>query len=255
MLALITGASSGIGREAAKILAHRGYSLILVARRLDRLEELAADILEVYDVDVNIVDCDLSDEKNCYRLYKSVEHEGVDLLVNNAGFGTFGEFTKTDLKTETQMIDLNCKAVHILTKLFLKDMTERNSGYILNVASSAGLMKGGPFMAAYYATKSYVVNLTRAINEELLEQGSNVYVGALCPGPVDTEFNEVAGVHFGLNGMSAKKCAIEGLYNALEKRKMIIVPTLQMKLLSVAAQIVPSRILLAISSGIQSKKS
>ncbi|MCC8192172.1 MAG: SDR family oxidoreductase [Ruminococcus sp.] len=255
MLALITGASSGIGREAAKILAHRGYSLILVARRLDRLEELAADILEVCDVDVSIVDCDLSDEKNCYRLYKSVEHEKVDLLVNNAGFGTFGEFTKTDLKTETQMIDLNCKAVHILTKLFLKDMTERNSGYILNVASSAGLMKGGPFMAAYYATKSYVVNLTRAINEELLEQGSNVYVGALCPGPVDTEFNEVAGVHFGLKGMSAKKCAIEGLYNALEKRKMIIVPTLEMKLLSAAAQIVPSRILLAISSGIQSKKS
>ncbi|MCD8328996.1 MAG: SDR family oxidoreductase [Ruminococcus sp.] len=255
MLALVTGASSGIGREAAKILAHRGYSLILVARRLDRLEELAADILETYDVDVSIVDCDLSDEKNCYRLYKSVEHENVDLLVNNAGFGTFGEFTKTDLKTETQMIDLNCKAVHILTKLFLKDMTERNSGYILNVASSAGLMKGGPFMAAYYATKSYVVNLTRAINEELLEQGSNVYVGALCPGPVDTEFNEVAGVHFGLKGMSAKRCAIEGLYNALEKKKMIIVPNLQMKLLSAAAQIVPSRILLAISSGIQSKKS
>ncbi len=254
MLALITGASSGIGREFAKILAHRGFSLILVARRLDRLEELAADILECCDVDISLVDCDLADEKNCYRLYKSIEHEKVDVLINNAGFGTYGSFLDTDLKTETQMIDLNCKSIHILTKLFLKDMNEKNKGYILNVASSAGLMQGGPYMAAYYATKSYVVNLTRAINEELKEQGSRVYVGALCPGPVNTEFNKVAGVSFSLGGISAKDCAIEGAYGMLKERKMIIVPTLKMKLLTVVSRFIPTRALLFATGLIQSKK-
>lgn len=254
MLALITGASSGIGSEFAKILAYRGYSLILVARRLDRLEELAADILERYDVDISVVDCDLSDEKNCLSLYQSVEHEKVDVLVNNAGFGAYGEFSDTDLTTETKMIDVNCKAVHILTKLFLKDMERKNSGYILNVASSAGLMSGGPYMAAYYATKSYVVNLTRAINEELLEKGSDVYVGALCPGPVDTEFNKVAGVSFGLGGISAKNCAIEGVFGMLEKKKMVIVPTLSMKILTSLGRLVPVRLLLFVVGRLQKKK-
>lgn len=254
MLALITGASSGIGREFAKILAYRGFSLILVARRLDRLEELAADILEYCDVDISLVDCDLADERNCYRLYKSIEHEKVDVLINNAGFGAYGSFLKTDLKAETQMIDLNCKALHILTKLFLKDMNDKNSGYILNVASSAGLMQGGPYMAAYYATKSYVVNLTRAINQELMENKSNVYVGALCPGPVNTEFNEVAGVKFSLDGISAKECAIDGVYGMLEERKMIIVPTLKMKLLTAVSKFLPTRLVLFVSGLIQSKK-
>ena len=254
MLALITGASSGIGREFAKILAYRGFSLILVARRLDRLEELAADILECCDVDISLVDCDLADEKNCYRLYKSIEHEKVDVLINNAGFGAYGEFLKTDLKAETQMINLNCKALHILTKLFLKDMNDKNNGYILNVASSAGLMQGGPYMAAYYATKSYVVNLTRAINQELMEDKSNVYVGALCPGPVNTEFNDVAGVKFSLGGISAKECAIDGVYGMLEERKMIIVPTLKMKLLTAVSKFLPTRLVLFVSGLIQSKK-
>ncbi len=254
MLALITGASSGIGREFAKVLAHRGFSLILVARRLDRLEELAADILEFCDVDISLVDCDLSDEKNCYRLYNSIGHEKVDVLINNAGFGAYGSFLDTELKTETKMIDLNCKSLHILTKLFVNDMNEKNKGCILNVASSAGLMQGGPYMAAYYATKSYVVNLTRAINEELKEQGSRVYVGALCPGPVNTEFDEVAGVRFSLGGISAKDCAIEGAYGMLEKRKMIIVPTLKMKLLTAVSRFLPTRPLLFVTGLIQSKK-
>lgn len=254
MLALITGASSGIGREFAKILAYRGFSLILVARRLDRLEELAADILENYDVDVNIVDCDLSDENNCYSLYQSVEHEKVDVLINNAGFGAYGEFSDTDLGIETKMIDVNCKAVHILTKLFLRDMEKKDFGYILNVASSAGLMSGGPYMATYYATKSYVVDLTRAVNEELHEKGSCVYVGALCPGPVDTEFNKVAGVSFSLGGISAKSCAIDGVYNMFEERKMIIVPTVMMKALTVLSRFVPTKPLLFITGKLQRRK-
>lgn len=254
MLALITGASSGIGREFAKILAHKGYSLILAARRLDRLEELAADILEWSDVDISIVDCDLSDEKNCYSLYKSVEHEKVDVLINNAGFGAYGEFSDLDLCTETKMIDVNCKAVHILTKLFLKDMESKNRGFILNVASSAGLMSGGPYMATYYATKSYVVNLTRAINEELFEKGSSVYVGALCPGPVNTEFNEVAGVSFDMDGITAKDCAIEGAYGMFDEKKMIIVPTIKMKILTTLSRFMPVRPLLKITGEIQKRK-
>lgn len=254
MLALITGASSGIGKEFAKILAHRGYSLILAARRVDKMEELAADILESYDVDIRIIDCDLSKESECKRLYETVEHEKVDVLINNAGFGLFGKFCDTDLSTETKMIDVNCKAVHILTKLFLKDMMAKNRGHILNVASSAGLMSGGPYMAAYYASKSYVVNLTRAINEELLEAESNVYVGALCPGPVNTEFNSVADVKFAMDGISAKECAIEGAYGMFDERRMVIIPTIKMKLSALAARIIPTRILLLITGAIQSTK-
>ena len=254
MLALITGASSGIGAEFAKILAHCGCSLILVARRLDRLEELAADILERYDVDISVIDCDLSDEKNCYRLYQTVKDENVDILINNAGFGAYGEFTKTDLEKETRMIDLNCKTVHILTKLFLKDMVKKDSGYILNVASSAGLISGGPYMAAYYATKAYVVSLTRAVNEELSERGSSVYLGALCPGPVDTEFNDVAGVSFGLSGISAKECAIDGVFGMFDERKTIIVPTLKMKLLTYFNKFLPQKPLMKIIGKLQKTK-
>lgn len=254
MLALITGASSGIGREFAKVLAHRGFSLILAARRVDRMEQLAADILEHTNVDIRIIECDLSRKSECLRLYDEVKDDGVDFLVNNAGFGLYGRFSDTNLETELNMIDVNCRAVHILTKLFLADMLKRDSGHILNVASSAGLMQGGPYMSTYYATKSYVVNLTRAINEELLEAESRVYVGALCPGPVNTEFNKVADVRFAMGGISAKECAIEGAYGALEEEKMIIVPTIPMKLCVAVSRLVPQRLLLLITGAVQELK-
>ena len=187
MLALITGASSGMGKDMAKILADRGYDLILVARRRDRLEDLANSL----SVNVNIVDLDLSIEKNVFKIYEKFKDKDIDLLINNAGFGLFGEFVATDLNTELKMIDVNIKAYHILTKLFLQDFVKKDKGYILNVCSSAGFM-AGPRLSTYYATKNYITKLTMAINEELRVKKSKVVISALCPGPVATEFNKVA---------------------------------------------------------------
>ena len=248
--ALVTGASSGIGYEMARVLSHLGYELILVARREGRLQKLQK-LLETHS---EIIVCDLSKEEECKELYKKVKEKDISVLINNAGFGLFGNFTETDLDKELSMINVNIKSVHILTKLFLKDFVKKDDGYILNVASSAGLMSGGPLMAAYYATKAYVVDLTRAVNTELADMGSNVYIGALCPGPVDTEFNDVADVKFEMKGISKKYCAKYALYNMFENRKMIIVPTAGMKLSVCASRFVPTRPLLEITKRIQQKK-
>lgn len=248
--ALITGASSGIGLEMAKILNYLGYKLILVARREERLKELNEEI----GADSVIIPVDLSDTDNCIELYERVKDLDVSVLINNAGFGLFGNFTETDLDKELQMINVNIKSVHTLTKLFLKDFVKKDEGYILNVASSAGLMAGGPLMATYYATKSYVVNLTRAINEELHSNCSNVYIGALCPGPVDTEFNKVAGVNFALKSITPKYCAKYAMHEMFDNRKMIIVPSGQMKISTIAAKFLPTKPLLNITRTMQEKK-
>ena len=138
MMALITGASSGMGRDMARVLSKMGYDLILVARRKNRLLELKQEL----DGNVTIIPMDLSIEENCFKLYEKVKSKQIDVVINNAGFGLFGEFVKTDLDTELKMIDLNVRAYHILTKLFLQDFVRRDSGYILNVCSSAGFMAG-----------------------------------------------------------------------------------------------------------------
>ena len=247
--ALITGASSGIGMEIAKELNKRGFNLILVARRLDRLQALK----EQLKGDITAICCDLSVENNCIELYNKVKDYDISILINNAGFGDIGYFSDTSLEREMEMIDTNCKALHILTKLFLKDFTEKNRGYILNVASSAGLMPGGPLMSAYYATKAYVVSLTSGISEELKSSGSRVSISALCPGPVDTEFNKVANVKFNLRSISAKKCAeiaVEGMF----KKKLIIVPSIDMKASYIASRILPRSIILPITKHMQTKK-
>lgn len=202
MLALITGASSGIGRDMARILSKKGYDLILVARRKERLLELKKEL----DTKVTTIAMDLSIEKNNYELYEKVKSKKIDVLINNAGFGLFGEFVKTEIDTELKMIDLNIKSYHILTKLFLQDFVRRDAGYILNVCSSAGFM-AGPRMATYYATKNYVTKLTMAINEELRVSKSNVTVSALCPGPVSTEFNDVAHGTFAIREASSYEVA------------------------------------------------
>ena len=181
MLALITGASSGIGRSFAYLLASRGYNLILVARRKKRL----VDIKDSVDVDVKVFDMDISTTFNCHKLYNKVKDMDIDVVINAAGFGLIGDFCNTSLDRELDMVDLNVKSLHTLTKLFLNDFVKKDRGYILNVASIAAFQPG-PLMATYYASKSYVYNLTIAINHELKVSKSNVYVGVLCPGPVDT---------------------------------------------------------------------
>lgn len=242
MIALITGASSGIGKELAKNLAGRGFNLILVARRPAKLKEVKEEIGMFSDVKIKLICRDLSKPEQCVDLYRQVERLNVDIVVNNAGFGLFGKFDQTDLDRELLMIDTNIKAVHILTKLFLQDFKRRNYGFILNVSSIAGFM-AGPLMATYYASKNYVLQLTRAISEELRQDGRNVYVGALCPGPVDTEFNSVAGSEFAIGGASAAEVA-EYAIEQMFKGKTIIIPKTEIKALAAVARAVPQRLML-----------
>lgn len=249
MKALITGASSGIGRDMARELAKRGCDLILVARRVNRLEEIKN---EITGVSVETIECDVSTEENCTKLYNSVKDKGVDMLVNNAGFGLAGEFLSTDLNKELNMIKTNVVAVHMLTKLFLKDFAEKDRGIILNVASSAAYM-AGPYLSTYYATKNYVRRLTEAVYRELKEKNSNVSVSVLCPGPVNTEFNDVANVKFALKGLSSEYVAGYAIEKAL-KGKLYIIPGLQMKLGVFLLRFIPNKLMLKISAHIQKKK-
>ena len=249
MIALITGASSGLGRSFAKILAKRGFNLVIVARRRQRLLELKHELVESYGVKVKILCHDLADPDECRQLYEEVERANIDILINNAGFGVFGKFTETDLDSELKMIDVNIKAVHILTKLFLQKFEKRNYGYILNVASLAGFM-AGPWFSSYYASKNYVLQLTKALYEERRAEHSNVYVGAFCPGPVNTEFNEVAGAEFavaGLNEMQAAEYAIEKMFDG----QLIIIPSLYAKLTAAAAKVAPTKVMLAATGMVQ----
>lgn len=232
--ALVTGASSGIGRDIAKELSKRGYDIILVARNEEKLNEVASEIktkVEVIPMDISVVD-------NCKKLYSMVED--VDILVNNAGFGVFGKFINTDLDREVKLIDTNVTAVHVLTKLFLKNMVERDKGYILNVSSIAGHLPG-PLMAAYYSSKHYVYILSESINEELKKNNSKVRVGTLNPGPVRTNFNKVANVKFDLKSLSSDYVARYTVDKML-KGKTDITPGLSIKLLRFVAKISPTNL-------------
>lgn len=248
MKALITGASSGIGSDMARILSVRGYDLILVARDKEKLEKLKKEL----GTNVQIITMDISSTFNCMKLYNKVKKEDLDIIINNAGFGVFGKFDETSLDKELDMIDLNIKAVHILTKVFLKDFKEKNRGYILNVASSAAFLPG-PLMAGYYATKAYVLRLTEALYEELRQDRSNVYVGVLCPGPVNTNFNNVAGVKFGVKAMESFTVADYAVKKMFE-RKLVIVPGMLMQLNVTFNKFIPKKILLRIAYNIQKKK-
>ena len=248
MKALITGASSGIGKNMAYVLANKGIDLILVARNKEEMLKIKENV----KVNVLVIELNLLKEKNVFKLYEMCKDENIDILINNAGFGLFGLFTETDLTRELEMIDLNIKAYHILTKLFLKDFVEKDKGYILNVASSAGFM-AGPRLSTYYATKNYVLKLTMAINEELRQSGSNVVVSALCPGPVNTNFNKVAMGEFSIKEASPKYVA-EYAIDKMFKKKMIIVPTLRIKLGIFLLRLIPYRLQLIYCYHIQGKK-
>ena len=236
MRALITGASSGIGRDIAKELAKRGYDIVIVARNESKLDELKQ---EITGVNVEVIPMDISIRENCIKLHDQVGF--VDILVNNAGFGLFGKFITTDLDRELEMVDLNVKSLHILTKLFIQDMVEKNTGYILNVSSIAGHLPG-PFMSTYYATKHYVSNLSESINEEMKKEGLKVKIGTLNPGPVRTNFNNVANVKFNLNSLSSEYVA-KYTVDKILKGKTDITPGFSIKCTRFFAKIVPDSIL------------
>lgn len=243
MFALVTGASSGIGRDISKELAKRGYDIIVVARNKEKLNDIKKQIEKKYKVKVFVEVCDVSIKENCKNLYEKVmkKYGKVEVLVNNAGFGTCGQFTETDLDKELQMIDTNVTAYHILTKLFLKEMVKRDKGYILNVASISGFMPG-PLMATYYSSKAYIVRLTQAIRQELVMQGSNVTISALCPGPVKTNFNNVADVKFNIPGKSSEyvaKYAVKKMF----RNKILIFPGFFIWTSRLLAKILPDQLM------------
>ena len=241
MISLITGASSGIGRDMAFEFADRGYDLILVARSFDRLKEVKNEIIKKYDkCNVLIMKCDVSNVESVKNLYNDVRKEfvNIDVLVNNAGFGDCGKFYETDLEKDISMINTNILGLHVLTKLFLQDMVKVNKGYILNIASIAGFMPG-PLMATYYSTKAYVVRLTRAIAKELKVVNSKVRIAAFCPGPVNTEFNKNANVIFSLKGQSSSDVAKIGVNGLFKSNKVVYFSSILIRIIACLAKIMP----------------
>lgn len=246
MKALITGASSGMGRDMAKILSQNGYDLILVARDEKKLEEVKKQL----KTETKIVVMDISNEENCKKIYE--ENKDIDILINNAGFGDCGHFEETSLDKDIQMIHTNIIAYHILTKLYLKEMIKKDSGKILNVASIAGFMPG-PLMTTYYSTKNYVVRFSESIREELRRKKSKVQISILCPGPVDTNFNKVADVEFALKGLSSEYVA-KYTINKFFKGKFYIVPGWKIKLARIGAKLAPASFVAKISYNMQKRK-
>lgn len=248
MIALVTGASSGIGRDMARYLSKLGYEIIAVAQREERLFELKKEL----KTKVEVIPLDLSKEENCIELYERVKDKQIDLVINNAGFGLFGEFTETDFDKEIKLINTNVTAVHILTKLFLNDMEKRNSGRILNVSSIASFAPG-PLMAAYYSSKAYVLRLSQAIYKELKKKNSNVHISILCPGPVATEFNNVAGVHFSLKPLSSEYVAKYAIDKTLQN-KLMIVPGFLNKVIRILSKLAPTNLAMEVIYHNQTKK-
>lgn len=244
---LITGASSGIGRELARRLAPQCGSLVLVGRDRDRLEALREE-LAAGGCSVTAVSADLSRRESCQALF--ADHPVVDLLINNAGFGDFGPFWETSLDKELNMIDTNIKGLHTMMKLYLPAMMERDRGHILNVASIAGFLPG-PLMATYYATKAYVVRLTEGVRRELRARRSHVRLSLLCPGPVQTGFAGTANIAFHFNGADAGKTAD---YVLAHLDRFYIVPGLSVRLARCLVKAVPASLAASAVYLIQSKR-
>lgn len=246
MKALITGASSGIGLEMAKYLSSLGHEVILVAKDEKKLN----DVKEAMPTDTKVYCYDLSVMDNCFLLYDKVKDEKIDIVINNAGYGIFGDYEMDNIDREMNMIDLNVKCLHVLTKLFVNN---KNTKYIMNVASSAGLMRGGPLMSGYYATKSYVCSYSFALYEELRRRGVDKHISVLCPGPVNTNFNKVANVKFNIKSLEAPEVAKYAI-DKMFKNKLLIIPGTTVRLGVFFSRFLPLKTLLKITYKIQDKK-
>ncbi|MCK6258258.1 SDR family oxidoreductase [Fictibacillus sp. KIGAM418] len=252
--ALITGASSGIGLELAKRFARDGYNVVLVARNEQRLQTLKQELAQ-FQVQCTVHVKDLSTYSEAEALFQELQQQQttVDFLVNNAGYGLFGEFTETDLQDELSMIDINIKALTTLTKLFLPGMKQRENGKILNVASTAAFQPG-PLMAVYYATKAYVLSFSEALENEM--KGSGVTVTALCPGPTKTGFESRANLGqsklFKSGVMDVERVANIG-YEGLMKGKSIVIPGFKNRLLANSIRFIPRKWVTATVRNVQGK--
>ena len=249
MKALITGASSGIGLDMARYLSTKKWELILVARNKEKLEE----IQEQLPTKVTIIVADLSNEQRVKDLYVIAKKENVDVLINNAGLGDFGYLTDTDVNKDLELINTNIKAMHILTKYMVREMENKDSDtYILNVASAAAFQPG-PLMSTYYATKSYVYQLTEALYYEEKVKKTKVHISVLCPGPVETNFNNVANVKFSVKPLKSTYVAKYAIDKMLEE-KLLIIPGFKMKCARFFGRFVPNKLMLKITYNIQKKK-
>ena len=238
--ALITGASTGIGYELARIFAREGYDLIITARSEDKLTALKNDLEKDGIVHVDVISMDLSQDSAAQQLFERVSDRQIDVLVNNAGFGDYGKFVECDMDRMTRMIQLNITALSQMTRLVLPQMLERHSGHIMNVASIASF-EPGPLMAMYYATKAFVLSLTEAISVEIRDSG--VQIMALCPGPTNTEFAAAANLERTSFVTAFKKTSpvdvAEFAYQKLMAGKVVAVPGMLNKAAVVAAQLMP----------------
>ena len=254
-VAVITGASAGIGSELAKIFARNGHRVALVARRLDRLEALAGEIVAAGGAQPLIIVCDLQRHDAGDAIAAALADAGVEpeYLVNNAGFGLFGEWLQLDRTEQLSMVDVNVRALTDLSLRFA-DSLARHKGGILNVASLAGFLPG-PRMAVYYATKAYVLSFSEALFCELAPRG--VRVTALCPGPVPTEFQARAGIIPGFDSkvlnISADAVAMAG-YRGLMAGKRMVLPGLGMKVIPFMLRFVPRGLLVSLVGRVQSRR-
>ncbi len=248
MKALITGATSGIGKAIAAEFSKRGISLILTGRNVNALQQLQHTL----PVPVEIIALNLSENQAPFQLYEFCQGKHVDILVNNAGFGVYGRFSETALEEELELIQVNIRAVHILTKLFLQEFEKRGSGKILNVASSAGFLTG-PLFSSYYASKNYVLRLSLAIAEELRRKKSRVSISVLCPGPVQTGFNDRAGVEFRVKALSPESVAREAVFGLLTGKR-IIIPGMMIRAGIAVSHMIPEELLARILYHAQAAK-
>ncbi len=249
MFAVVTGASSGIGLEIARLLAIRGYDLIIVARRKNKLYKIKKSFEKRYLIKVIPMEVDLSKEENCIKFFSNIKKYPIKVWVNNAGFGKLGRFEDIPLDQEVDMIHTNVIASHIFTKLFIK---EKGKGYILNISSISGFQPD-PMMATYGATKSYLLNLGLSVGYELKKHKSKVSLTTVCPGPVRTEFNKVANTDFALKSISPKRCAKEAL-SGMFRKKLLVIPGNDIKLLHILSKFSPLCISLPIEYLIQTSK-
>ncbi len=246
---VVTGASSGIGYEFSLAFSKLGYGVILVARREERLKELSSKLATEAIVLVH----DLAKTEECYALMEEIKKYDIEWFINNAGFGDCGILVENDTVKGLEMIDVNIKCTYLLTKLMLEQFWKFNHGNILNVSSIAGLYPAGPYMANYYASKAYVCSFSSAMMKEIKDYKKNIYIGVLCPGPVNTEFNQVANVKFALKGISVEKCVAYAM-KKMRRKKQVIIPHMLLRLSMFVQRFVPRKCVIAITSHQQKKK-
>jgi uncharacterized protein len=250
---LITGASGGIGKELAKLFAKDGFNLVLVARSNENLMKVKKEIELNNSITIHTFSKDLSKESEIITLKEEISNHTIqiDYLINNAGFGLFGEFIDTDLKEELNMIDLNIRTVTHLTKIFLPGMVERNNGGVMNIASTAAFQPG-PLMTVYYATKAYVLSFTEALQNEM--KGTNVKISAICPGATETNFGSRANLNESKlfqSGLSDVKEVAKTSYDGFMNGKTIVIPGLTNKFLASSVRFMPRKMVTSIVRKIQ----